>query len=50
MAKMRQVKQVGLWWDQYAPLVTPDALGWPKTEEEVFERDREIRKALLDGT
>ena len=45
----KQVKTVERWWEQYGSLVTPDSLGSPKTEEEVYETDSEIRKAILIG-
>ena len=47
--EMPQVEKVDKWWDAYAPLVTPESLGSPETEEGVFERDAEIRSALLKG-
>lgn len=48
MLELPQVKQVEQWWDRYAPLATPDMLGLPKTEAEVYERDAAIRKAILN--
>ncbi|KAL8739640.1 MAG: hypothetical protein Q9190_007578 [Brigantiaea leucoxantha] len=45
--EMPQVKQVEQWWDSHAPLVTPAALGSPRTEDEVYERDSAICRAIL---
>ena len=47
--EMPQVRQVEEWWESYAPLVTPDALGSPRTEEEVYKKDAAIRTAILQG-
>lgn len=44
-----QVKKVEQWWDRYACLATPDLLGSPKTEAEIFKRDCAIRCAILEG-
>ena len=45
--EMPKVKQVEKWWDSYAPLITPETLGSPQTEEEVYKKDSAIRKAIL---
>ena len=47
--EMPQVRQVEEWWDSYAPLLTPEALGSPRTEEEVYREDSAIRKAIIQG-
>lgn len=35
------------WWTKYASLVTPEDMGSPKTDEEVYERDSQLRKDIL---
>jgi hypothetical protein len=47
--KLPEVQKVEGWWEEYAPLVTPEILGSPSTEEEVYERDAEIRREILRG-
>lgn len=36
-------------WEKYGNLVTPNLLGSPRTEEEVYRRDAEIRREILKG-
>ncbi|KAI0118508.1 FAD-binding domain-containing protein [Hypoxylon sp. NC0597] len=43
-----QIKKVEALWEKYAPLATPTLLGSPKTEEEVYKRDAEIRREILN--
>ncbi|EWZ30295.1 hypothetical protein FOXYS1_11947 [Fusarium oxysporum] len=42
------VKKMENWWMQYAPLVDPEHLHWPETEQEVYERDAKLRKVICD--
>ena len=42
-----QVRKVEQCWEEHDSLVTPDLLGSPKTEEDVYERDSTTRKAIL---
>jgi FAD/FMN-containing dehydrogenase len=44
-----EAQKVRGWWDHYAPLVTPDMLGSPGTEEEVYEKDAAIHQHILKG-
>ncbi|KAF4995786.1 hypothetical protein FGRMN_4909 [Fusarium graminum] len=45
-----QVQKVEGWWKDSAAVVTPDQLGNPKTEQEVYERDAELRREIISGT
>ncbi|KAH7349160.1 hypothetical protein BKA66DRAFT_431746 [Pyrenochaeta sp. MPI-SDFR-AT-0127] len=47
--ELPQLQEVERWWEKYAPLVTPDILGSPSTEEEVYEKDAEIRRGIIKG-
>lgn len=47
--ELPQLQKVEGWWEKYAPLVTPDILGSPNTEEEVYERDAKIRRGIIKG-
>ncbi|KXH64071.1 hypothetical protein CSAL01_01318 [Colletotrichum salicis] len=40
-------ERVEQWWKNCAPLVSPDDLGSPKTDEEVFETGAKLRKSRL---
>ncbi|OTA94372.1 hypothetical protein M434DRAFT_10764 [Hypoxylon sp. CO27-5] len=46
--ELPQIEKVEALWEKYAPLATPSLLGSPKTEEEVYERDAEIRRQILN--
>jgi hypothetical protein len=47
--ELPQLRKVERWWEKYAPLITPNILGSPSTEDEVYERDAEIRREVLQG-
>lgn len=40
-------KKIEGWWRKYAPLIDPEDMGSPGTDEEVFERDCQLRKDIL---
>ncbi|PNP61487.1 hypothetical protein FNYG_13774 [Fusarium nygamai] len=42
------VEEMETWWMQYAPLVDLERLHLPETEQDVYERDAELRKRIYN--
>lgn len=40
------VEEMESWWKKYVPLVDPEQMSWPKTKQDVYERDAKFRKRI----